>query len=548
MTAPPSDPAPDARRRLEALAAAVRAGEPARALALAEAMLADGLVHPAALHLVATAYQQAGRFEAAIALFERRARLAPGEPAGWAALAACLAAARRPEAALDAYDAALALAPDAAQALCGKARALQGLGRSAEAEALFRRALAADPGAYEARFGLALSALETGDLDMAETEAAALPALRPGAPDAAWLSARIALARGEAEAARARLAPALAHPALAPAQRAGCLLLDGEALDLLDRPAEAFAAAVRGKAIQRRLYAERAAGREGETERLRRLGAWFAAADPAPWAAAPPETPVPGQARAHVFLFGFPRSGTTLLEQALAGHPDVEALEEAPTLAGAQAEFLASDAGLARLSAIGEAEAQAWRARYWAGVAALGARAGGRVFLDKAPAGSLYLPLVAKLFPGARVLFAVRDPRDVVLSCLRHDFQLNAMTYAFTEPGSAAACYAACMAMADACRAVLPLTLREARHEALVEDFAGELAAIAGFLGLEVVPAMAEVAATANRRRVRTPSARQVRAGLSRRGLERWRAYAEPLAPLMPTLAPWVARFGYPPA
>ena len=56
---------------------------------------------------------------------------------------------------------------------------------------------------------------------------------------------------------------------------------------------------------------------------------------------------------------------------------------------------------------------------------------------------------------------------------------------------------------------------------------------------------MADVAATARRRSVRTPSAPQVRAGLNRKGLGRWRAYDERLAPVLPMLAPWVERFGY---
>lgn len=524
----------------------MRAGRRDEAQALAEAMLAEGLAHPAALHLAGLARQAAGRFDAAIALFEQRVRLAPNDPAGWAALADGLAAARRPEPALAAWDRALALAPEIPALLCGKAKTLRELGRSDAAEALFRKALAADPGLTEAQFGLAGLALETGDLDAAEAAAARLLQGRPDALDAAWLGARIALARGEAETARARLAPILGRPDLSADQRAEALLLDGEALDALGRPAEAFAAAAKGKAIQHARYAERAAGREGESDKLRRLGGWFETADPAAWRAAPETGPAPGEADAHVFLVGFPRSGTTLLEQVLAGHAKVAALEEAPTLAEPYGEFLADGDGLSRLEKISAEDAAAWRACYWRTVADCGVRAAGRVFLDKAPAGTLYLPLVAKLFPRAKVLFAVRDPRDVVLSCLRNAFQMNAMTYAFTSLEAAADCYDACMGMAQTYRRVLPLDLMEARHEALVEDFEGELAAITRFLGLEADAAMAEVAATAGRRRVRTPSARQVRAGLNRQGMGRWRAYADQLAPVMATLAPWVERFGYP--
>ena len=101
------------------------------------------------------------------------------------------------------------------------------------------------------------------------------------------------------------------------------------------------------------------------------------------------------------------------------------------------------------------------------------------------------------------------------------------------------------MDMAEVYRSVLPLDLIEVRHEALVDNFPEELGRIAGFLRLELIPSMADVAGTARARVVRTPSAAQVRAGLNRKGLGRWRAYAAELEPAMATLAPWVERFGY---
>jgi hypothetical protein len=330
---------------------------------------------------------------------------------------------------------------------------------------------------------------------------------------------------------------------MAPDQAAETALLMGEALDGLGRTAEAFGAFGRGKGALRAFYAERAGGRESEVARLQRLAAWFGSADPAPWREAPAEAASP--VRAHAFLIGFPRSGTTLLEQALAGHPDLVALEEAPTLAEAYDEFLATPAGLSRLATLTADEAAHWRGVYWRVVAEAGAAVGGKVFLDKAPAGTLFLPLVAKLFPRAKVLFAVRDPRDVVLSCFRHSFQMNALTYAFTDLSETAACYNAVMALAAVYREVLPIDPMQVRYERLIDDFEGELAHIAGFLGLEHHPAMLDVAATASRRPVRTPSAPQVRAGLNRQGLGRWRAYAAELAPVMPVLAPWIERFGY---
>ena len=493
-------------------------------------------------------FMESGRFDEAIALCQMRLARAPRDPGGWADLAGCLFAARRPEASLEAWTRALSFAPDHPALMCGKANVLRSLSRIDEAGELLRQALAVDGGSFDARFGLALLAVEAGDWTGAEELVTPLMAGDAALPSLAWLGARIALGRGDFAAARARIAPVLADGRIGAEQRADALLLLGDALEGLGLAADAFAAAVEGKAIQHRLFAERAAGREGEAHKLRRLAAGFAAADPTPWATAPAETPVAGEAQDHVFLLGFPRSGTTLLEQALAGHPRVVALEEAPTLAQAQDRFLTSQAGLEALARLSVADAQTWRAQYWAAVAAHGVAAPGRLFLDKAPAGTIWLPLIAKLFPRAKVLFALRDPRDVTLSCLRNAFQMNAMTYAFTRLEDAADCYDACMGMAEACRAVLPLNLMEVRHEALVADFAGELAAIGGFLGLDVIPAMLDVAATAGRRAVRTPSAGQVRAGLNSKGVGRWRAYADELAPVLPVLAPWVARFGYPKA
>jgi len=470
-------------------------------------------------------------------------RATGGAPDAWLALAEASRAAGRLQAALAACEAGLKAAPASPPLLAAKAETLRVLGDAAEAAAAFRLALAHAPDHAPSRFGLALLAVEAGDPEAAQHELAPLRAAHPDRPELRWLAARIALLAGDAATARAELERLLAAP-LPPAREADARLLLGEAHDRLGEPAAAFAAAVAGKTLQRRLHARQAASRESAVARLRRLEAWFRDCDPAPWRTAPPAGAQP--AAAHVVLVGFPRSGTTLLEQALAGHPGVVALEEAPTFAAAHDAFLASDAGLARLAALTPAEAAAWRARYWAEVASHGVEARGRLFLDKQPAGTEDLPLVAKLFPGAKVLFAVRDPRDVVLSCFRQNFRMNAMTYAFTDLVEAAAGYDASFRLAERYRRVLPLEVLDVRHEELIADFEAGLRRICAFLGLEFHAAMTDVAGTAQARVVRTPSAPQVRAGLNAQGVGRWRAYAEALAPVLPVLEPWARRLGYP--
>lgn len=541
--APPRDPRQD-RSRLETLVQALQAGRYDEGLSLAEAALADGLIHPLPLRLTASALQQAGRFEDAIARFQHAVDLAPRDPSGWAALSACLFMARRPQAALAASHAALELAPDEPALLCGRAQLLQSLSRVDEARGLYQRALEIDSQLFEAALGLAGLAIEAGDWAEADRLTRGLIQRHGPAPHLTWLSARIAHGLGDHETARTEVAALLERADLQPAQRAEALLLRGQILDALGRPTEAFGAAVEGKAIQHRLFAERARGHEGETDKLRRLARWFQNADPAPWAGAPPDAspPVAG----HVFLIGFPRSGATFLERVLAGHDQVVALEEASTLAAPYAEFMTTAEDLSRLARISATDAALWRARYWAEVRANGVEPSGKVFVDTAPAGSLDLPLIAKLFPGAKILFAVRDPRDVALSCLRQNFPLSAMTDAFTSLSETAACYVACMDLVEIYRALFPLDLMETRHEALATDREGTLPGIARFLGLDVTPAMLDIAATAQGHGDRTPAARPAPGEPQFNALGRWRAYRRDLAPVLATLAPWVARFGYP--
>ena len=150
------------------------------------------------------------------------------------------------------------------------------------------------------------------------------------------------------------------------------------------------------------------------------------------------------------------------------------------------------------------------------------------------PAGTLYLPLIARLFPDAALLFAVRDPRDVVLSCFRSSFAMNALTYAFTDLAETARCYAAAMALADVYRRALPIRLLEVRYERLVDDFEAELGRICGELDLEMTPTMTDVASTAREAgqyAQRAGARRTEPAGPGRR------APAAELAPILPILA-----------
>jgi len=265
---------------------------------------------------------------------------------------------------------------------------------------------------------------------------------------------------------------------------------------------------------------------------------------PRPLAKAAPPPPIPGAAATHVFLIGYPRSGTTLVENILASAPGVVALEERDTLADTEEALVANDGTMADLDALDAAELTAFREKYWARVRAWGGEVAGQVFVDMNPLNGIKLPLIARLFPEARILIMRRDPRDVLLSCFRINFVPSPAAFAFSDLEEAARHYDALMRLTELCRARLPLAFHEVRYDRLVADFETTVRALAAFAGLGWTDDFHAFDSTAKTRGVRTASATQVRRGLYDGG-GNWRRYRAELAPILPILAPWVERFGF---
>jgi hypothetical protein len=198
------------------------------------------------------------------------------------------------------------------------------------------------------------------------------------------------------------------------------------------------------------------------------------------------------------------------------------------------------------LSQLDETVLARHRATYWQRVDELGLKLTGRVFVDKHPFHTIKLPLIAKLFPSAKIIFAIRDPRDVVLSCFRRQLELDLLRIEFLTLEGAAGVYDRFMRFADLCRTKLPLPFYDCRYEDLIADFDPVTRALCGWLDLPWHESMRDIAATANRLDASKASTRQVRHGLYRDAAGQWRRYREELAPVLPCLQPWVRRFGYP--
>jgi tetratricopeptide (TPR) repeat protein len=515
------DPETD-KARLRAVHASLSAGDIAGAGKMAEDALADGIDHAMVLNLVAGRREEEGRFEEALALLQRAKAGAPGAIGISNALGLCLTRLGRLEEAVAEYDAALAIEPDFAQARAnrGTARVMQG--RPDLARGDFERALAVDPGNLVALAELAALALQRGDPAEARALAGQVRARQPDFPGALVTLAGADIAEGKAGAGEARLRVLLGDSRLQPIDQAQARGMLGDALDAQGRFDEAFAAWSVGNRLRKAHHRAAFAGRNMSLDLVRAQTASLAGKR---IAAAWGRGQSAGGALRHVFLVGFPRSGTTLIEQMFQGHRDVVTMAEKECLIDAGRVWM-SDAG--RLEALWnapDAELDEHRAAYWKRVAEEGVDPKGKVFVDKHPFHSFKLPLIARLFPEARILFARRDPRDNVLSCFRHRFRISDPAFQMLTLDGAAELFAATMDLAVATERAFGLFMHPCALERIVADFDAETRAICAYLGIEWTPEPMQ--------------------GLDAQGIGKWRDYEGEMAPVLPILQPWIDRFGY---
>ena len=240
-----------------------------------------------------------------------------------------------------------------------------------------------------------------------------------------------------------------------------------------------------------------------------------------------------------VFVFGMPRSGTTLVEQVLASHSLVHGAGELP-LARRAMDSLPSvtprpenlEASLLALDAAGVR--QLARA-YSDGVQSLLARqrsgADPARVVDKLPDNYLYLGLIALMFPRATLIHVRRDLRDVAVSCWMTHFR--SIRWADDPEHLARRCQDYRRLM-EHWRAVLPRTIHEVGYEQMVNDFEPEAGRLVAACGLNWEPACLQFHRTV--RTIRTASVTQVRQPIYRKSLARWKAYEPHLASLFEQL------------
>jgi tetratricopeptide (TPR) repeat protein len=518
-----------------------------QAIAMATAMSAEGVENPGLLSLMAHGAQLEGRFDEGVEYVKRALRLVPDEPSLLTTLGNLLSQAGRHHDAEAVYRHAVERDRGNLTSLQGLAQTYLNLGDYVSAEAQYRSALAVNPRWPDALSGLALIAQRRGDPQVATSLARRALEGDPAHSGALLVLTQIAAMDGDFAQAEVYARAALRSPSIDGPDRATALTRLADALHAQARYGEAMDAYREAKSLLHAYYQREYVrpGVETPGVRTRRLADALANADPAPWRSEPPDDDAKSSRLA--FLVGFPRSGTTLLEQILDSHDDVVTLEEQPTLTESEEAFLLAPDGLARLATISPDEAEVFRTAYWRRVESLAPDCRGKLILDKMPLNTVALPIIAKLFPHARILFAIRDPRDVVLSCFRQAFGMNPSMYEFTTLEGAAGFYDSVMRLAERALEILPLSTFVARHEALVTDFDVQAQAICAHIGLTWDPAMRDFATKTANKIIRTPSARQVRKGLNSSGFAQWRHYEAELGPVLPVLQRWVTHWGYEP-
>jgi Sulfotransferase family len=185
------------------------------------------------------------------------------------------------------------------------------------------------------------------------------------------------------------------------------------------------------------------------------------------------------------------------------------------------------------------------RQAYWDKVAASrGLPPANGTFVDMDPLKATRLPIIAKLFPQARIVIMRRDPRDVVWSCFHTNFALTSASYEFTDLRNAALHYDAMMRLTETCLARLPLTSHILRYDRLVSDFDTVTQELCAFIDVPWSPDMRHFDRTAKARGVATASAAQVRKPLYN-GTRQWERYRAFMDPVLPILQPWVDRYGF---
>ncbi|HEY3860492.1 MAG TPA: sulfotransferase [Verrucomicrobiae bacterium] len=482
-----------------------------------------------------------GDFARALPLYERLVRQSPGAAMIWYEYGSAAFKCRRLDTAGRAWSTAIAADPRNAELASMVGHQFEAMRRPEKARECFVHAASADPNGVNPRISLAVLLEKSHRLDEARAAVDECLAIDPRDDQARYFMAVLHRRQGRLEEAERGLRDLLtSQPKHAYVRYAARYEL-AQVLDRTERYDEAIGQLKEAKAIVLNLTDTGLLMRsyDQSAESIRR----FTASQPKnileTWAKQFPERKreaIPPLA----FLGGHPRSGTTLLEQILGAHPGLAALDEPDAfLEVLQPEFHQSpNLSSPRVNVLRRHYIQALRDD-------LRGDAPGKMLLDKNPSPTSRLPVWLRVFPELRVLIALRDPRDVALSCYFQNIPLNSANVNFLSFERLAKHYADLMGIWLATRGWPGFAWIETRYEDLVSDLPKEGRRVTEFLGLEWQPEQERFYEASRSKHLYSPTYQDVTRPVYQRSVARWRAYEKHLAPILPALEPFCREWGY---
>ncbi|MBC8319038.1 MAG: sulfotransferase [Desulfobulbaceae bacterium] len=251
--------------------------------------------------------------------------------------------------------------------------------------------------------------------------------------------------------------------------------------------------------------------------------------------------------RAPVFLVGFPRSGTTLLDQVLDSHSGVQTMEEANILEKMEENAAGPfDSYIDLWKNLTTVEIKKLQEQYYRGVDSCLDRQPETVLVDRNPYNTMCVSLAWRMFPDAKFILAVRHPLDVCLSCFMQDFQFNPANVNFFTLADAVHYYCKVMELWRLYSDRLPLNYTIVRYEDLVADLEGEARRLLDFVGVEWDPGVLKFYEHAKAKgQIKTASYHQVTRPIYRNAVDRWQHYGKFCEPFEKQMAPYMKYFGY---
>ncbi len=249
-----------------------------------------------------------------------------------------------------------------------------------------------------------------------------------------------------------------------------------------------------------------------------------------------------------VFLIGFPRSGTTLLDTILRSHPEIDVLEEKPIINSVEriikSKFKYS---LSEIYKLNQNELKILRKHYLDILKNNSDKSkNSKIIIDKFPFQTVCLPLINLLFPNAKIIFTHRNPYDTVLSCFQQSFEPNNAMSNFRSINSASIIYDLTMNMWVEYKNKLNIQYVTSKYEDLIDDFDSHIPKILDFLNINWDENLKNYRDTAFKRgKINTPSSSQVIQPLYKTSIKKWKNYEKYFEESKSYLIKWEKYFNY---